>query len=224
MNKRIIIEKLLQEQSSSLGFLIKGLQPDKLRTLDLSASNTSLETVDLRNTDAFTQWVNEQLDGQMGWGGFMEDRVVYRRSDHFGGAEIRSIHLGVDIWAEAGTPVFAPWEGMVHSFQNNEGFGNYGPTVILEHWLNNQQFYTLYGHLSCQSLAPLSVGQSIATNDRIGDIGPYPENGDWPPHLHFQAMTDLQGWIGDFPGVVAPSMQSSYAEICLDPAYLLRIE
>ncbi len=132
--------------------------------------------------------------------------------------------LGIDLWTAAGTPVYAPWDATVHSWRDNEGFGDYGPTIILKHTIADQSFFTLYGHLSRSSLTTLTVGQTIGKNERVGEIGPYPENGDWPPHLHFQVITDLQGWVGDFPGVVAPSRQDYYAKICLDPALLINIE
>ena len=43
-------------------------------------------------------------------------------------------------------------------------------------------------------VSPSSGGQEIA---RLGD---FPSNGDWPPHLHFQLITDLLDREGDFPG------------------------
>ena len=192
--------------------------------LDFTARNSALDDVDLKNTAAFDRWLSEVLHGRVGIGGYLEDRTVYRRSEHFGGEEARSVHLGVDIWTEAGTPVYAPWPGTVHSFRDNRGFGNYGPTIILEHGLDQHPFYTLYGHLSRTSLRGISADQPVAKNQRIGEVGPYPENGDWPPHLHFQVMTDLLGWVGDFPGVVAPSQRDYYAEICINPRYFLGIE
>ena len=223
MNKRSALEALLHTHRKSLSPVIRGLYFDKVQQLDFTAHNPALEHLDLKDTAAFDRWLSGVLDGNIGMGGFMEDRVVYRRSEHFDGQEARSIHVGLDIWTEAATPVYAPWEGTVHSFCDNQGFGNYGPTIILTHTLAGQTFYTLYGHLSRTSLAPLVVGQPIANNELLGEIGPYPENGDWPPHLHFQAMTDLLGWVGDFPGVVAPSQQPAYAKICIDPRYLLHI-
>ncbi len=210
------------------------LRADRLYPLDLTERNEALRAVDLKDTAAFDRWLLKTLHGKVGIGGFMEDRVVYRRSEHFvgraargraaRGQAARSVHLGLDLWIAAGTPVYAPLAGRVHSFQDNEGFGNYGPTVILEHTLDGVTLYTLYGHLSRASLEPLRVGQRIESGERLGAVGPYPENGDWPPHLHFQVMTDLMGWVGDFPGVVAPSQQVDYATVCLNPMLLLRYE
>ena len=224
MIKRSVLESVLQTRQAQIGSLLPGLSDSNLMWLDFTEHNALLQRVDLADTATFNQWLfGEVLQGRVGIGGFMEDRVVYRRSAHYAGAEARSIHLGVDLWTIAKTPIYAPWPATVHSFRDNQGFGDYGPTIILEHALADQTFYTLYGHLSRSSLATLSVGQLIGKNEAVGEIGPYPENGDWPPHLHFQAMTDLQGWVGDFPGVVAPSQQAAYAEICLNPMHLIRI-
>lgn len=224
MNKRSAIEKLLKERQRDIGFILPDLRNSKTMQLDFTKRNRALQQIDLTNTAAFDRWLfDDVLQGKVGIGGFMEDRIVYRRSAHYAGEEARSVHLGIDLWTAVGTPVHAPWEGTIHSFRDNEGFGNYGPTIIMEHMVAKQTFYTLYGHLSRASLT-LAVGQTISKNERVGDIGTYPENGDWPPHLHFQVMTDSLGWVGDFPGVVAPSQQGYYAKICMDPAFLIRIE
>jgi murein DD-endopeptidase MepM/ murein hydrolase activator NlpD len=192
--------------------------------LDLTAQNPRLLQIDLKDTAALHAYVSAHIraaGARAAVGGYNEDRVLYRRSEHFGGAEPRTVHLGVDVWTDAGTPVFAPLDGRVHSFHDNEGFGDYGPTIILEHHLPGGTFFSLYGHLSRASLHSLRVGQAFASGQLLGTIGPYPENGDWPPHPHFQLITDMLGLAGDFPGVVAPSQRGRYLSLCPDPAFLL---
>ncbi len=211
------------------GFSLVPILPFSLRDgasvkLDLSAQNQDLLHLDLTNTPAFDAYIQEkirQAGVRVATGGYNEDRVVYSRSSHFSGKELRSIHLGTDIWTEAGTEVFAPVPGRVHSFQDNAGFGDYGPTVILEHKLTHFTFFTLYGHLSRQSLSLHHPGKEVAAGDRVGWIGPWPENGDWPPHLHFQVITGLMGHRGDFPGVAALSQREKFLAICPDPAFLI---
>ena len=44
---------------------------------------------------------------------------------------------------------------------NNDFKYDYGPTLILEHKINNFKFYTLYGHLSKKCLKKLKIGQTI---------------------------------------------------------------
>lgn len=202
-------------------------QNDPFLLLDFTADNPELADLDLTNTAVFTDYVFgkiRQAGAVAGVGGYNEHRVIYRRSPHFNQTEeSRCIHLGIDLWAEAGTPVFAPLDGIVHSFRDNNNFGDYGPTIILEHVWNGKPLYTLYGHLSRPSLTGLQVGMAVKAGQKIAELGPFPENGDWPPHLHFQLMTDLGGHQGDFPGVCTLSERERYLAICPNPNQLLHI-
>lgn len=203
-------------------------QKEPYLILDFSATNPDLPTLDLTNTTTFTNYVFGKLKAanvRVGVGGYNEHRVIYRRSEHFNTSEDpREIHLGIDFWAEAGTPVLVPLDGIVHSFRDNANFGDYGPTIILEHTIDGQPLYSLYGHLTRASLEGLYVGKEVQVDDKIGEIGPYPENGDWPPHLHFQLMTDMQGYEGDFPGVCSVSDRDKFLAICPNPNDLLDIK
>lgn len=200
---------------------------DPYLILDFSATNPDLAHIDLTDTAAFTDYVFGKLRAAgagVGVGGYNEHRIIYRRSDHFQRQEQpREIHLGIDCWAEAGTPVFAPLDGVVHSFQDNAHFGDYGPTIILEHDTPDGALYSLYGHLTRESLTGLYEGQPVGTGEKIAEIGPYPENGNWPPHLHFQLMTDLLGLRGDFPGVCSLPEREKFLAICPNPNALLKI-
>ncbi|MBT9392671.1 peptidoglycan DD-metalloendopeptidase family protein [Hymenobacter sp. NST-14] len=196
--------------------------------LDFTAANPLLQNADLRDTAAFEALVARLLAAQnarIGVGGYLENRVIYRRSPGlFGDPAVpaRALHLGVDVWLRAGTPVLAPLAAVVHSVQDNAGFGDYGPTVILEHALEGIPFYTLYGHLSRRETNLLRPGLIIEKGQTFTEVGPAPENGDWPPHLHFQIMADLQGRVGDFPGVGLVSERDQWAAICPDPNLILQ--
>jgi murein DD-endopeptidase MepM/ murein hydrolase activator NlpD len=160
----------------------------------------------------------------VGIGCYDEDRVVYRDRALFGGEdENRSLHLGIDIFVDAGTPVSTPLAGEIHSFANNDTHGDYGPTIILGHRIEDVTFFTLYGHLSVSSLAGLRPGHRYAAGEVIGTVGDSRENGGWAPHLHFQVITHMSGWSGDFPGVAAPSQRDRYLELCPDPNLILGI-
>jgi hypothetical protein len=153
------------------------------------------------------------LGGQIGYGGFFEERRWYQQSAHFDQKnEPRDIHLGLDL---------CPLEGKIHSFQNNKNYLDYGPTIILEHDLNGHKFYSLYGHLSTESLDNKQVGQVIHTGEEFASIGDSSINGGWPAHLHLQLMTDMMGMKGDFPGVCAKSDVQKFKRICIDPQILL---
>jgi murein DD-endopeptidase MepM/ murein hydrolase activator NlpD len=194
--------------------------------LDFTAANPRLaQPEQLRDTAAFTEVVQAMLAEQqatVGVGGYLEDRVIYRRSPHFSTcAELRSLHLGLDVWVPAGTPVATPLPATVHSLADNNNFGDYGPTIILRHELEGQEFFSLYGHLTRPDLPPLRPGQALEAGQVFAHVGPYPENGDWPPHLHFQVITDMQGRWGDFPGVAPPSERAYWAALCPDPWLLV---
>ena len=93
------------------------------------------------------------------FGGYLEPRSIYNRSNYFNSKsalETRNIHLGIDLWCAAETPVLAAFDGVVHSFKDNTNHGDYGPTLLLKHCIDNVEFYTLYGHLSRSSIKDLS--------------------------------------------------------------------
>ncbi len=216
----------LLRQHPAFSAIVRNGKP--YRKLDFTAGNIGLLTRDLSETIDFSNFVfDEMLSGSAfnGIGGYGEDRVIYRHRKHFtsDNEKPRSIHLGVDIWAEAGTPLYAPTDATVHSFAFNDHYGDYGPTIILAHELGPITFFTLYGHLSLNSLEGLFEGKSIAAGERFAAIGPYPENGDWPPHLHFQLIRDIGNHKGDFPGVCNAADRDYYLDLCPDPELILRI-
>ncbi|GAA0880476.1 hypothetical protein GCM10009119_34460 [Algoriphagus jejuensis] len=197
--------------------------------LDFTAANHDLEEIDLADTSTFEKYVLGQLESAgktYGIGGYLEKRAIYRRSEVFATSEadFRNIHLGIDIWTSAGVPVFVPFDGKVHSFQDNAGFGNYGPTIILEHMMEGKKLFTLYGHLFRSDLEKLKIGQEFKAGDLLCHIGPFPENGDWPAHLHFQLMWDLGENIGDYPGVAAEKDLDFYQGNCPNPDWILGFE
>ena len=137
--------------------------------------------------------------------------------------EPRRLHLGVDIWGPAGTRVMAPLNGIVHSFAFNNNDSDYGATIILTHHLDDISFHTLYGHLSLNSLKNLSEGQRVTKGEVIAEFGMRFENGNWPPHLHFQVIADMQKWKGDYPGVCRFSERQQWLANCPDPNVILQM-
>lgn len=202
------------------------LQSPTTAKLDLSLSNplvASTDCNDNKDISALLEAVLRESGATYGIGGYDEKRGWYARGEQFSnGEEVRSIHLGVDIWAPAGEPVYAAYDAVVHSAQDNALFGDYGPTVILTHELDGVVFHTLYGHLSRESLPAKEPGTVIKQGERIGTLGAPPINGDWPPHLHFQIIVDMLGKFGDYPGVAAESQRDLYLALCPDPNLILR--
>ena len=164
---------------------------------------------------------------RLGVGRYDEARLLYA-SDAFAQPsdeqpERRTVHLAHDLFMEPGSPVLAPLPGRVRSVRDNAARLDYGPTVILEHTPpGGPVFYTLYGHLSRASTAHWKPGDAVARGDRLGEIGPAPENGDWPPHVHFQIIADLLDAEGDFPGVAPAAARAAWLSLCPDPNLVVR--
>jgi murein DD-endopeptidase MepM/ murein hydrolase activator NlpD len=199
---------------------------DKLYPLDLTANNPELNADMVADTAQFSNYVSHKLAGgnyRYAIGGYMEHRTIYNRSALFDtDDEPRRLHLGVDIWGDAGIPIYAPLVGTIHSFADNNHYGDYGPTIILQHDLDGMPLYSLYGHLSRTSLTSLQVGQKIEMNQQIASLGAADENGSWPPHLHFQLMLDIGYAKGDYPGVGQYSQMETYLQNIADPQLILK--
>ena len=138
--------------------------------------------------------------------------------------EHRTIHIGLDLFADAGTPVYAPLRGVIHAFADNAAPQDYGPVIVLRHATSGgTTFYTLYGHLSRESLGKLEVGRAVAAGEQIATLGDATVNGGWTPHLHLQIITDLLGLDTDFPGVAPPSERRAWCALCPDPNLIARV-
>jgi peptidoglycan LD-endopeptidase LytH len=209
---------------------------EKLAYLDFTERNTDLHQVDLSDTDGFSAYIKNLLQSahaKFGIGGYNELRTLYTRSALFDSdldknpvnqEEPRRLHLGIDIWGEEGTEIFAPWGGMVHSFAFNDHFGDYGATIILLHQLEGLPFFTLYGHVSLADLEKVREGGYISRGQKLAHFGKPAENGHWPPHLHFQVIQDITPYKGDYPGVCKWSERKKYLANCPDPNLVLNME
>lgn len=132
----------------------------------------------------------------------------------------RNIHMGIDIWAPAGEPVYAFHDGKVAYMRDNDEKGNYGGTIVTVHKLADQQLFALYGHLSKKSLAIVRCEQEIAKGEKIAELGTEQENGGWVPHLHFQLSVEDPG-EADMPGVVADEDCEKAVQKYPDPRLVL---
>ena len=223
-----MLTKILKHHQSTFHTVVDfNNDNDKLLLLNFTAANTELTDDILNDTDAFSNYINYKLKtshSKFGIGGYDENRTVYSRSKVFDTAdEPRRLHLGVDIWGNAGTPVFAALQGMVHSFAFNDNYGDYGATIILQHELDGVTFYTLYGHLSIKDLDGLYEEKPIAKGELIAHFGLPEENGQWPPHLHFQIINDMENKVGDYPGVCKLSEREMYLANCPNADLILKM-
>ena len=189
--------------------------------MDLSSSNREFDGLGEAELDRAILEKLAASGAAAGVGGYLENRSLYKDTELFQGDEERCIHIGVDVFMAAGTAIYTPLDGEVQSFANRQVAGDYGPVIILRHRLDDVEFHTLYGHLSEASLEGLVDGQSFSAGEKLAEMGPRPVNGNWPPHLHFQLIRDMQGYRGDYPGVVRPAELDFFRQNCPDPSALI---
>jgi len=227
------LEELLKENSDEFHPLM-GVELDRKNCLpiDLSVENCQFELKNRSVAEVEAEMLGtiRAAGCEFGFGGYNEPRLCYSSVQfRVGGTkpQQRTIHIGLDIFANPGTPLFCPWDATVHSFADNDLPLDYGPTIILRHDLETGssgeiEFFTLYGHLSRGSIEDLCIGQPIKRGERFAEFGSYEVNGGWPAHVHFQVMSEMLGLRGDFPGACAPDERELWTTICPDPNLLLQ--
>lgn len=156
-----------------------------------------------------------------GWGRYDEDRVGMYNADFFlNGTEARTIHMGVDLGAPAGTSVFSPVDATFYASEFRDKEGDYGGTVILRaepKGVDELPLYFLFGHLSRASLKLMEAREAVEAGELIGWLGEKHENGGWNPHLHLQ-LSRLEPTTVDLPGAVSSSNRDLARVIFPDPS------
>ena len=211
---------------------LRTIQPAPLFHPDITSSQTLALLTNGEHADmppfsdpAFDPWFAAKAV-RYGIGTYGEDRSVYRTAQFADpvSPERRTRHLGIDVFAPAGTPLFAPLPGRVLYLTYNADPLDYGHTLIVEHQLDGLRFFTLYGHLAGTLPTLLQTGAEITAGQHIADLGDWHENGGWAPHVHFQIMTDMLDQTGgNFYGVGHSSLWDVWQAICPDPNLILRL-
>jgi len=226
-------DRVLAHLQATTAVALLGAPWSALRTfpVDLSVGSPTFAAADLAAApERFDRLVREAVDGDpdaVGLGGYGEARLCYTAPEFATaagpGAERRTVHLGLDVWSRPGTPVHAPLAGRVLVACDNTAWLDYGPVVVLEHATDDGlAFFSLYGHLSRESLGRLAVGDEIPAGGLVGWVGTPADNGGWAPHVHVQLLLDLLDLDGDVPGVAAPSQRALWLGLSPDPALLVQ--
>lgn len=162
---------------------------------------------------------NRTLQCEYGVGKYNEHRPGMYTGKLFE-KEARTIHMGVDIGAPAGTTVYAFDDGkVIHAGYNPEPF-DYGFVIVTEHRNKDGDLYwVLFGHLSKESVehcpkSPFNKGEIL------GWLGDKSENGGWNPHLHIQLST-VRPETHDLPGVVSLPEREQALLLYPDPRIVL---
>lgn len=217
---REVRQWLLSGKAPIADVVMPPLREAKKIWLDWSADNDTIA-----RTEEQIVALMAESDAQIAIGHYCENRNVYQgeafdiKSDNS-----RTVHLGVDLFAPAGTAVYAAHDGVVEYFNDNNVYLDYGPVIILRHETDNgTPFWTLYGHLSRPSLDELHIGKIIKAGDQIATMGEEHENVGWPPHTHFQLLTSLCGMGLDVYGVAPLNELPVWRSISPNPNLLLKI-
>ncbi len=211
------------------------MQPDPRRLPRMALpTDGSIADMPAFSDRAFDTWFAAQRRADIpaglpfiGLGLYGERRSVYTAAQFADAAseERRTRHMGIDIFAPAGTPLLAPLAGVVESVTYNADPLDYGNTLILRHeTAGGQAFFTLYGHLAGTLPGLLRDGARVEAGQVIAHVGDWHENGGWAPHLHFQIMTSMLNQHGNFFGVGHDSLWDMWADICPDPNLILGLE
>ncbi|SIT20680.1 Murein DD-endopeptidase MepM and murein hydrolase activator NlpD, contain LysM domain [Gemmobacter megaterium] len=173
---------------------------------------------------AFDAWFGA-TGARYGLGPYGEKRSVYASAQFADAAspERRTLHMGIDVFAPAMTPLYAPLPGVVRLVHYNADPLDYGHTLILEHEVGSLPVYTLYGHLAGTLPSLLQPGDTVVAGEPIAHLGHWHENGGWAPHVHFQIMTDMLAQTTNFFGVAHESLWDVWQSICPDPDLMLRL-
>ncbi|MAL55809.1 MAG: peptidase M23 [Brevundimonas sp.] len=94
-------------------------------------------------------------------------------------------HMGTDMVAAGGTPVYASVDGVVRISQDS--YGGYGVTVVVESVLNGQQVSTVYPHMQTGS-RQVAAGQTVTAGQLVGLVGSTGRS--TANHLHFEVYLD----------------------------------
>jgi len=178
---------------------------------------------------ALERHVALQAKGGIALGRYAEPRLLYTEPafivETTTGRERRTVHLGVDVFVPAGTPVHAPYDGTVVDVAIRADRLDYGGVLVLAHeTAEGAVFYTLYGHLAHDVVDRVGVGQRVTAGDVVAAVGAPAENGGWPAHLHLQLGLTTLGRGSDWPGVASPDGLHGWLALYPDPAPLLGLE
>ncbi len=202
---------------------------DPLLLLDLGISSPCFidprESQDTRRLNITINRALEDANCVAGIGAYGEYRLLYDDPAFVDyGGHPRTRHLGIDIFMSAGSCVYAPVAGVVHSTANHNRRFDYGGCIILRHEIPQTDivFFTLYGHLSPGSLR-LKTGDMVRAGEAMAVLGELDENGCWPPHLHFEIVTNMLDQTDNFAGAGSAAYAEVWQQLCPNPNLILGI-
>jgi 4-aminobutyrate aminotransferase-like enzyme/Ser/Thr protein kinase RdoA (MazF antagonist) len=227
-NEPDIMAYLAAERGNFAPLFGKSLANAPTGPLSVSQSTTPINPFDLASEEAAR--VGSEFDnGDQPWLGFYgEPRLIYTADAFYNGpykaSDRRTVHLAIDVFAPAQTPLYAPLAGTVVAIADRNQHLDYGGVVILEHSTpKGDNFYTLYGHLNPEIMDNLKIGDHIPKGRAFCKLGDNTQNGGWSPHVHFQMGLTMAGMGDDWPGVSDPDDRDLWLSLFPNPAALLNL-
>ena len=165
-------------------FPLDEVQESAFVTDETPSPHVGSEQLDIDTTTVPTSTPNSCSNGESGDGNFVWPADNHTLSGNDYGAE----HLGIDIAASEGAPVYAADSGIVTAMGNDEtGYGN---VIQIDH---GNGYFTNYAHLS---VIGVSMCQSVYAGQRIGAAGN--TGNSRGVHLHFEVVQDgrpINPWL-----------------------------
>jgi 4-aminobutyrate aminotransferase-like enzyme/Ser/Thr protein kinase RdoA (MazF antagonist) len=158
----------------------------------------------------------------LGIGPWGEDRPVYTAAAFASTlvtGQRRSLHLGLDLFLDAGSHVRTPLPGRVVDIYVSDLPLDYGHAILLEHNPAPEiTFFSLWGHLSANTAKLRKLGEELKAGDIVGQMGSNKENGGWQPHVHLQLIAYRPAKAADVIGAGEPGYRAIWAELFPDAA------
>ena len=202
------------------GDLLKG-EP---YVFDFSSKNPKTLEYNLNDFKEFNDDIfNELKNSDMSWGigKYLEERRNILRGSINIINEKRIYHLGLDIIVPYSSVVFCPLDGKVYKLGKETQKGNYGGYLVVKHKIEDQTFYSLYGHLKTPH--KVQLGQKILAGQELGRIGKESDSGGWFCHLHLQIITQKAMSEGYSEwGYISEELLSKVEEYFPDPNFLFK--
>ncbi|HWU00141.1 MAG TPA: aminotransferase class III-fold pyridoxal phosphate-dependent enzyme, partial [Terriglobales bacterium] len=162
---------------------------------------------------------------ELGVGPWCEERSIYTTAafaSRLIEGKRRTLHLGLDLFVAAGTPLQAPLTGKVADIHVTNLPLDYGCSVLLEHEPEpGLRFYSLWGHLAAKTASHLKIGDHVAAGQVFAWIGDTHENGNWLPHLHLQLVSYKPRSADDVIGAGESDLNDLWSALFPNPRDLI---
>lgn len=184
----------------------------------------AMSTTDIGLAEQIWNQVKSEQEFDLGIGLWGERRAVYTVEmfeSKLCKGDRRDVHLGLDLFAPAGTPIMTPLDAEVVDCRIIPDHQDYGGVVLLKHEPEpGLVFHTLWGHQAHTPVKHLRVGQKFTRGEAFISLGSPDENGGWIPHLHLQIITHDVSDARDVPGAGEARFMDVWREFYPDPSTL----